>query len=189
VLAKSLDVVMPSVKDKYAKDPKPMATNAIVPASDEPGDEKPTRQPPPAPRGPSRPGFFTIYKRGQGKWTRLGTIFAAALMGLLTAFFLGSDYLPPIIHNHRVMYGIIAGFLVVYSLLVFWLSNKPRNVDFLIATDSEMKKVNWTTQGELYGSTRVVILFIIFVAIFLFTFDIVFAELFHLISVLRTGPF
>ena len=43
--------------------------------------------------------------------------------------------------------------------------NKPSNVDFLIATDSEMKKVNWTTKGELFGSTRVVVvLFLIFVS-------------------------
>lgn len=178
---------MPSVKDQRAKDEKPMATNAA--GSDEAGDEKPVRPRPSAPRAAAQPGFFTIYKKGQGKWTRLGTLFGAALMGILTAFFLANDYLPPVIHNHRIMYGIIAAFLVVYSLIVFWLTNKPRNVDFLIATDSEMKKVNWTTQGELYGSTRVVILFIIFVAIFLFVFDIVFAELFHLITVLKTGPF
>ena len=43
--------------------------------------------------------------------------------------------------------------------------NKPANVDFLIATDSEMKKVNWTSRKELIGSTKVVILFMFLIAV------------------------
>ena len=46
--------------------------------------------------------------------------------------------------------------------------NKPSNVDFLIATDSEMKKVNWTSRKELIGSTKVVIIFMFLIALFLF---------------------
>ena len=42
--------------------------------------------------------------------------------------------------------------------------NKPTNVDFLIATDSEMKKVNWTSRKELIGSTKVVIIFMFLIA-------------------------
>ena len=43
--------------------------------------------------------------------------------------------------------------------------NKPTNVDFLIATDSEMKKVNWTSRKELIGSTKVVIVFMFLIAV------------------------
>ena len=173
---------MPSVKDET-----PMARNVIAPGADEP-DERPSR---PSEQPPNRlggSGFFHIYKKGQGKWTRLGTVFGAGLIGALTAFNL-YQYLTPYIHARNTIIGICAAFLAVFALVVFWLMNKPNNADFLIATDSEMKKVNWTTQGELMGSTRVVILFIIFIAIFLFLMDIFFAEFFHLIGVLRTGPF
>jgi preprotein translocase SecE subunit len=62
-------------------------------------------------------------------------------------------------------------------------------VDFLIATDSEMKKVNWTTRKELIGSTKVVIFFVLLIAALLFTLDLVFGYFFQLIKVLEFGPF
>jgi preprotein translocase subunit SecE len=194
VLAKLVakeSVSMPSVKDESVKDEKPMASNAVASGAqdEEPEDEKPSRQPPPARSAPSQQGFFTIYKKGQGKWTRLGTVFAAAFLGILTAYFLATDYLLLAVSNSNIRYSITAGFLAIYGLLIFWVMNKPRNADFLIATDSEMKKVNWTTQGALYGSTRVVILFLVFIALFLFVVDMLFAQFFYIISVLKTGPF
>jgi len=67
--------------------------------------------------------------------------------------------------------------------------NKPKNVDFLIATDSEMKKVNWTTRKELIGSTQIVILFMFLIAMFLFAFDVVFQYLFWLLNILKSPPF
>ncbi len=140
----------------------------------------------------AEPAFFTIYKKGQGKWTRLGTVFVAGLLGILTAFNLYHyvlPYLPASMSGSRralqVLLAVCVGFLVLFGILVFWISNKPGNVDFLIATDSEMKKVNWTTKGELLGSTRVVVLFLFFIAVFLSLVDLVFYELFHFIKVLE----
>ncbi len=80
-------------------------------------------------------------------------------------------------------------FLAVFALLVFRLINRPKVVDFLIATDSEMKKVNWTTRAELIGSTKVVIIFMILIGVILFTFDTIFGYFFHVINVLKFGPF
>ena len=77
-------------------------------------------------------------------------------------------------------------FLAAYSLLGFWYTNKASTVDFLVATDSEMKKVNWTTRKELIGSTKVVILFMFLIAISLFVCDLIFGEFFQSIHVLRT---
>ena len=177
-----------------AKSESPMA-GEIVPADDDDGDgvdevdSSPVKSTPSNPASPGRknagPGFFTIYKRGQGKWTRLGTIFAAAGLGALTAYNLYHQYLGPRIANKEVVLAICLAFLVGFGLLVFWLSNKPTNVDFLIATDSEMKKVNWTTKGELLGSTRTVVLFLIFIGLFLFAVDRFFYAFFHLIGVLQ----
>jgi len=174
---------MPSVQDE-----KPMVTDAIDTAGGAEEPEEPRRPSPERPpAGAAHPGFFTIYKKGQGKWTRLGTALAAAGLGLLTAFNV-YQYLQPYIHNPNVLLGVSLGFLVAFAILVFWLTNKPNNVDFLIATDSEMKKVNWTTQGELYGSTRVVILFLFSIAVFLFLVDQVFEFFFWIFGVLKIEP-
>jgi len=43
---------------------------------------------------------------------------------------------------------------VIYSFIAVRMMNKASNVDFLIATDSEMKKVNWTSRRALIGTTK-----------------------------------
>ena len=75
------------------------------------------------------------------------------------------------------------------SLLVYFLMNKPTSADFLIATDSEMKKVNWTSRNELIGSTKVVIFFMFTIAILLFVVDVVFGYVFYMFGVLKQKPF
>jgi preprotein translocase SecE subunit len=191
---------MPKVRNENE-----MATN-VATSANEPEDEaddestgsggdskSPVPYSTPKPRSASG-GFFTIYKRGQGKWTRLGTAFVAFLLAVLTAFSLYQNILPYLPtttdtqHDRsvrQVILGCCVGFFVVLGIIIFWQTNKPRNVDFLIATDSEMKKVNWTTAGELMGSTRVVILFLFFIAIFLSVVDLAFYGLFHLFGVLQ----
>ncbi len=175
--------------------------DAIIPASGGRGGKPPAKAaasgsgqgPRPATsRTTAAAGFFTIYKKGQGKWTRLGTAFAAAFLGILTAYnlfqyavpFLPIDPAQAQADRKYVLLGCVL-FLVAFALVYFWMSNKPSNADFLISTDSEMKKVNWTTQGELFGSTRVVVFFLFFIAMFLFVVDLVFQQFFHLIRVLQ----
>jgi preprotein translocase SecE subunit len=143
-------------------------------------------------------GFFTIYKRGQGYWTRMGTAMGAALLGALLAYNL-YVWIPVLINlgstpdalarERQVAIGVAAGFFVLYAGFVWWLTNKHENVDFLIATDSEMKKVNWTSRKELIGSTKVVIVFMFLIAFFLFAIDLLFSYFFYLIGVLKNSPF
>ena len=66
---------------------------------------------------------------------------------------------------------MVGAFLAVFCGIVYYFTNKPNVVDFLIATDSEMKKVNWTTRAELIGSTKVVIIFMLLIAVLLFALD------------------
>jgi preprotein translocase subunit SecE len=144
-------------------------------------------------------GFFTIYKKGQGYWTRMGTSIAAILIAFLFAQFVYSQMRAtpvgktlsgdPTYLATSVCVGVAVGVLVVLMFIFWRLMNKPSNVDFLIATDSEMKKVNWTTRKELIGSTKVVIIFVVLIAIFLFLLDVLFGYFFHLIKVLEFGPF
>ena len=141
-------------------------------------------------------GFFRIYKKGQGYWTRMGTAGGAALIGALTANFLyhqlpvwiGASGMAQETARSASLY-IIGGLFLAYALLVFWLMNKASNADFMIATDSEMKKVNWTSRKELFGSTKVVIIFMFLIATMLFSFDIIFGYLFYAIGVLKSKPF
>ena len=174
----------------------------------EEGGEKRTA---PAPKDEGG-GFFHIYKKGQGKWTRLCTAGAAALITALTVNFLYHQmpvWLRAIFDNSEKITDPVAkaaaaaqavstannvtvlfctAFVLGVALLVFWLMNKPANADFMIATDSEMKKVNWTSRKELIGSTKVVIIFMFLIASLLFGFDIIFGYLFYFIGVLQTKP-
>ena len=75
--------------------------------------------------------------------------------------------------------------VALFALLVWHLTNKPSNVDFLVATDSEMKKVNWTSRKELIGSTKVVIFFMFLIAVILFLLDRIIGALMYLIGVLK----
>lgn len=78
--------------------------------------------------------------------------------------------------------------LVLGAFLVFWqVGLKPRTVDFLIATDAEMKKVNWSTRREVTGITQVVIFAFFMIAGVIFLIDVVFNTFFSWIHVIRTA--
>jgi preprotein translocase subunit SecE len=140
------------------------------------------------------PGFFTLYKRGQGYWTRVGTVAGAAMVGVFTAYNLYVQ-LPTFLPNSiarpmalKISAAVVAVFALGYSWLAWYLLNKPGNVDFLIATDSEMKKVNWTSRAEIIGSTKIVIIFMFLVAIFLLVVDQIFGWLMFFMHVLKFSP-
>ena len=158
-----------------------------------------------APRGR---GYFTIYKNGQGYWTRIGTVLCALLIGAFTAYNLVTQ-IPPRFsktfnetdpklrealynqHTHfvqTVTWSITGAFVLGYVWLCWYLLNKPKHVDFLIATDSEMKKVNWTSRKELIGSTKIVIIFMFMIALFLFTVDWIFGALMYWFGVTSVPP-
>ncbi len=134
---------------------------------------------------PQEASFFAIYKKGQGYWTRMGTALGAAILITVTALFAFEQAKAA---NSRLAIGITAG-VVIGGIMVSWLfMNKPRNVDFLIATDSEMKKVNWTSKGELFGSTRVVIFFMFLIALALFLIDVLVGLVFYYMGLLKINP-
>jgi preprotein translocase SecE subunit len=134
-------------------------------------------------------GFFTIRKKGQGYWTRMLTAVGAALLIALSAQFIYQSVLGSAGASRNVRIGVTAGFAAAASAFAWWLMNRPQSVEFLIATDSEMKKVNWTSREDLIGSTKVVILFMFMIAFFLFFIDLVFGYLFKFMTVLKFGPF
>jgi preprotein translocase SecE subunit len=162
--------------------------------SDEPEDISPDERSlaDAAPRTPSRKaGFFSVYKKGQGYWTRMGTAIGAAILVAVLALYTYSETKAMVsLYNINPRLPLIAtAGVVLAAVIVAWvLMNKPRNVDFLIATDGEMNKVNWTSRKELLGSTRIVIIFMFAIAMVLFLIDVLAGGLFQLIGLLRVGP-
>lgn len=156
--------------------------------------------------GSEKSGYFTIYKKGQGYWTRMGTLIGATIIAFLIVQYLythGRTWFTTTTIKHNLdgsieqatspamgkVLGLCGGFLIVFFAIVHRVMNKPRVVEFLIATDSEMKKVNWTSRAELMGSTKVVIVFMVLVSVILFFFDTFFGQLFYMLKILKVGPF
>jgi len=154
-----------------------------------------------APSGGVGGGLFSLYKPGQGYWTRMGTAGGTVLLIAVLARFIfismnSRTKLDWIVVNGLEKPGfptikliITAIFCAVSAGLAWYYMNKPRVVDFFIATESEMKKVNWTSRKEIVGSTKVVIAFMFLTGIFLFLVDLFFAWLFYMIKVLHKAPF
>jgi preprotein translocase subunit SecE len=136
-------------------------------------------------------GFFHIYKSGQGYWTRMLTAGGVALVTIFVAQFCYSQ-LPVLVQSLQrhpnVKIGITVGVVLAIALVTFLVMNRPRNADFLIATDSEMKKVNWTSRKELIGSTKVVVIFLFAITLLLFVLDLVFGFVFNKLGVLEVNP-
>jgi len=109
---------------------------------------------------------FDIYKRGQGKYTRLSSAFGAALIAGLGCLQLYNKLQATDLGLWAETM-IPAGLFVALSLLIFWLVNKPAIADFMIAAEGEMKKVSWSSRKEIAVSTSVVIVVVILVAVLL----------------------
>lgn len=77
--------------------------------------------------------------------------------------------------------------LLVGGGLIYWFVGvRPKSVDFLIATDSEMKKVNWSTRKTIIDSTQMVVLACVLIAGAIYLIDMIFRWFFSLIRVLET---
>lgn len=127
--------------------------------------------------------IFNIYKRGQGKHTRLCSAFAGAIIAGLGCLQLYKKL-------EAVEWGLSrkaalwvatmvpAGLFVVFALLISWLINKASIADFMIAAEGEMKKVSWSSKQEIAVSTFIVIVFVIMMATLLGTTDLGFRTFF-----------
>ncbi|GAG38632.1 unnamed protein product [marine sediment metagenome] len=120
---------------------------------------------------------FDIYKRGQGKYTRLCSTFGAAIIAGLGCLRLYKK-LQAWDLGLWVETMVPAGLFVVLALLILWLVNKPTIADFMVAAEGEMKKVSWSSRKEIAVSTFIVIALVILLAFFLGVTDLVFQMFF-----------
>ena len=132
-----------------------------------------------------------IYKKGQGYWTRLMSAIGFGMISLMGVVWLWDLLATSRIGELQPVYVQAAAAVIVLGvsgwLGYYLIGRKPLVVDFMIATEGEMKKVNWSTRREILGSTWVVILFTIFIAIYCFSFDTIFQWVFTLMKVLETS--
>lgn len=126
-----------------------------------------------------------IYKSGQGYWTRMLTAVGAGTLVLAGVGWMWQKL--SVITTNTIYYqaGMAVGVVAVFGALLFWLLNKPKIVDFMIATEIEMKKVHWPSRKEIVGSTLVVIWGTVILAGFLWLINLGFGYLFLHIGILE----
>jgi len=119
---------------------------------------------------------FDIYKRGQGKYTRLCSAFSVGMiagLGCMTLF-KKLEAASWGLSNRATLWiatMVPAGLFLLLAFLIFWLVNKPSIADFMIAAEGEMKKVSWSSREEITVSTIIVIVVVFIMATLLGTTD------------------
>jgi preprotein translocase SecE subunit len=76
---------------------------------------------------------------------------------------------------------VLVGCFFLYRLV----GASPKSVDFLVATDSEMKKVNWSTRQVIQDSTMVVIGATFLIGGYIFISDFGLSKIMEIIGVLQ----
>ncbi len=126
--------------------------------------------------------MFEIYKKGQGTWARRIAVIG---LGALAAF--GTyelyDSLSAVTGSFtiaavEVPWSMLASVLALLgaAVLIAWLVNLPRFVDYLIMSEIELRKVSWPTRDELKRQTTVVIIALIAFSLTLWIADLIFAS-------------
>lgn len=132
---------------------------------------------------------FEVYKSGQGTYVRFGTAVGGACIALGFVYFVYEQMAAFTFEQSTmtiVRTSVTALLLAATAWLIFHLVGQRRNVvDFLIATEGEMKKVNWSSRKEVFGATKVVIVTVLALGIMLFLVDVLFILFFVAIKVLR----
>ena len=135
---------------------------------------------------------MVIYKKGQGYWTRMMSAIALGMLALMGAAWLWDNLKNARIAGLEPIYTQTVAFVLVFAgaawLGYYLIGRKPKVVDFLIATEGEMKKVNWSTRREIRGSTIVVIGLTFVIALIISFLDyLVYAPLFTWAKVLESA--
>lgn len=130
---------------------------------------------------------FNIYKPGLGKYTRLCSAIALAVIVGLGCWRLYTKLVNVSWFglNKEAVFLITrlvpAALFAILSFFIYWLLNKPVVADFLIAAEGEMKKVSWSSRKEITVSTFIVIVVVIMLAVLIGLTDFIFTIFFSAI--------
>jgi len=146
-------------------------------------------------RGRARPPddmALEIQKKGQGVWARLTAYGLGGLLVVLGAWSLYASINVPgrfrLVDAELPLVGSVTGYKVIALVVglgglfgLHWVLNRTRNVDLLVETEQEMRKVSWPTLNEVWNATLVVTLVTFTLAVAMSVFDLVLRKLFHLV--------
>ena len=128
------------------------------------------------------------YKPEQGFYTRTLSFYWFAILATALAawIWLRLDIMPD---DTKLLWqgGTALAMALVFLPLLWYVINKPRIADFMIATELEMRKVNWPSRREIIGSTIVVIAGTLIFAVLLFLIDLIFGTIFRSIGILQAS--
>ncbi len=123
-----------------------------------------------------------LFKPMQGWYARVYTAVGLGLVVAAGAWRISEaslDYAP------LWRFGLPAAFAAVLGWLVFRIVHFPPFAEFLIATESEMNKVSWTSKDDLIRATTVVLSTVVLMAVFLFLVDTLWTFILRMIGVLQ----
>ena len=133
---------------------------------------------------------WKVYRPGEGRWARLLAMVAILAMGAFSAYrwHLWAEraewrrWLLPGIGAHQVTWSEVgaAVLMTTFALVGYRICfARTTTSDFLIETEIELRKVTWPqwkplfrSKTELWGSTYVVILVIVILAVFIGVVDL-----------------
>jgi preprotein translocase subunit SecE len=120
---------------------------------------------------------LSIYKRGQGKYTRLCSALGVGIVAVLGCLQLYRKLTATEL-SLWVVTMVPACLFLALAILIYWFLNKPSIVDFMISSEGEMKKVSWSSRREIATSTFIVILVVAFMAVLFWFVDLAFRMFF-----------
>ena len=135
---------------------------------------------------------WKLYKPGQGFYTRVGSAVAFGVVALALALHVHSKLRGGFFEKYWMLQlGIPLLVMAGAAYAIYWVCGlNPRTVDFMVATEGEMKKVNWSTRKEVVGATKVVIGLVLVMSLYTFVIDFVVSSLFKIswIGILQEMP-
>jgi preprotein translocase SecE subunit len=181
-----------AILDENGEEQEGSSVSDVSPSASQPNESQPggAGRDKPARTSPGGGLGLKIYKPGQGYYTRICTAIGVGVLVACGAVFLFNELDGVLDRNSPyalpVQYGIPAAFIVIMGALLYWGVGLQRKMnDFFIATEGEMKKVNWSTRKEIVKSTKVVIVTVALMGSLLFICDVGFMVFFSYIGVLK----
>ncbi len=134
---------------------------------------------------------MTAYREDQGRLARMGAFWALTLLLLFGSSFifgmlqrsesmrapLGGLSIPVVRVDLSPAFLIASAVFVVGLIIIKVWQNKPKVADLLIDTEGELRKVSWPTMDEVFSTSMIVVVFVVFIGSFLALTDMVFVRL------------
>lgn len=126
-----------------------------------------------------------LYKRSQGRLARQLTALGLGTIVVAGAYILSQGPLAG--SAAAVRTGVPLGICVVAGWTIFRLVNYPQFAEFLISVEGEMAKVSWPSRQEWWRATIVVLSTMLFLAVVLFLWDLIWLRALTAIGVVQAS--